>query len=89
MQPLLCFCTLRYLLPLLLILFPLRLSTLSFAPAPVAETITVDHRGEGDFRTVHAAVDFVPDGNRKWIRIHVKGATGLHPVLQKCVVLAT
>uniref|UniRef100_A0A0E0LP76 pectinesterase n=1 Tax=Oryza punctata TaxID=4537 RepID=A0A0E0LP76_ORYPU len=71
MQSLLCFCTLRPQLLLLLLLL-LQLPPLSFAAAPVAETITVDHRGGGDFRTVQAAVDSVPDGNREWIRIHVK-----------------
>uniref|UniRef100_J3MNM2 Pectinesterase n=1 Tax=Oryza brachyantha TaxID=4533 RepID=J3MNM2_ORYBR len=73
-QPLLWSCTLRLLSPLLLqmLLLLLRPSTISFAVAPVAETITVDGSGGADFRTVQAAVDFVPDGNRKWIRIHVK-----------------
>jgi pectinesterase len=45
-------------------------------PAPVAlRTITVDQRGGGDFRLVQSAVNFVPDGNREWIRIHVKSGS--------------
>uniref|UniRef100_A0ACD5YSN9 Uncharacterized protein n=1 Tax=Avena sativa TaxID=4498 RepID=A0ACD5YSN9_AVESA len=45
---------------------------LSLAWAPVARTITVDQRGGGDYRTVQAAVDAVPDRNSQWVRIHVK-----------------
>ncbi|KAM0836176.1 hypothetical protein ACQ4PT_062479 [Festuca glaucescens] len=64
---------------LLLLLPP---STLSFrlapalSPAPEAlKTITVDQHGGGDFRHVQSAVNFVPDGNREWIRIHVKSGS--------------
>lgn len=35
-----------------------------------------DHcRGHGDFTTVQSAVNSVPDGNRDWVRIHVKRGT--------------
>uniref|UniRef100_A0ACD5YYL8 Uncharacterized protein n=1 Tax=Avena sativa TaxID=4498 RepID=A0ACD5YYL8_AVESA len=44
------------------------------APA-VGRTITVDQQGGGDFRSVQSAVDSVPDGNREWIRIHVKSGS--------------
>ncbi|KAL0457504.1 UNVERIFIED_CONTAM: putative pectinesterase 67 [Sesamum latifolium] len=33
--------------------------------------ITVDANGEGDFKSVQAAVDHVPDGNSNWIVIHL------------------
>ncbi|GJN33294.1 hypothetical protein PR202_gb21876 [Eleusine coracana subsp. coracana] len=57
---------------LLLLLLLLRLSAWSSACSSVSETITVDWRGRGDFSTVQAAVNSVADGNREWIRIHVK-----------------
>ncbi|KAK3127898.1 hypothetical protein QOZ80_7AG0579860 [Eleusine coracana subsp. coracana] len=62
-----CFCSSSSSLLLLL-----RLSAWSSACSSVSETITVDWRGRGDFRTVQAAVNSVPDGNREWVRIHVK-----------------
>ncbi|KAK4405464.1 putative pectinesterase 67 [Sesamum angolense] len=34
--------------------------------------ITVDANGEGDFKSVQAAVDLVPDGNSNWIAIHLR-----------------
>jgi hypothetical protein len=60
---------------------------LSPAPAPVPEalkTITVDQHGGGDFRHVQSAVNFVPDGNREWIRIHVK--SGSYRYIYACVL---
>ena len=47
------------------------------APAPpaVSRTITVDQQGGGDFTSVQSAVNFVPDGNREWVRIHVKSGS--------------
>ncbi|CAM0907108.1 unnamed protein product [Alopecurus aequalis] len=55
-------------------------STWSFGLAPepapaVSRTITVDQQGSGDFRRVQSAVNMVPDGNREWIRIHVKSGS--------------
>jgi pectinesterase len=35
----------------------------------------VDQQGGGDFRLVQSAVNFMPDGNREWIRIHVKSGS--------------
>ena len=40
--------------------------------APVARTITVDQRGGGQYTTVQAAVDAVPEGNSRWVRIYVR-----------------
>ncbi|KAL6657470.1 hypothetical protein ACP70R_005250 [Stipagrostis hirtigluma subsp. patula] len=69
MQP----CRVPKLAPMLFFLLPLlRLTTLSSAWAPVYRNITVDQQGRGDFRWVQPAVDSVPDGNRGWVRIHVK-----------------
>jgi len=39
------------------------------------KTIVVDQSGHGDFTTVQSAVNSVPDGNRDWVRIHVKRGT--------------
>ncbi|TVU37468.1 hypothetical protein EJB05_10784, partial [Eragrostis curvula] len=86
MQPL-CFCCSSSLLLLLL----LRLSTPSSASASVYETITVDWRGRGDFMTVQSAVNSVPDGNREWIRIHVKSGSYWEkvtiPSRKRCILL--
>ncbi|KAF0907326.1 hypothetical protein E2562_015826 [Oryza meyeriana var. granulata] len=61
---------------LLLLLLLLGVSTtLSSASSPVCRTFTVDQQGGGDFRFVQSAVNFVPDGNREWIRIHVKAGS--------------
>lgn len=35
-------------------------------------TIKVDINGKGDFKSVQAAIDSVPEGNSKWIIIHVR-----------------
>ena len=35
----------------------------------VAETITVDQSGKGDFKSVQNAVDSIPSNNNKWIHI--------------------
>ncbi|CAL5393466.1 unnamed protein product [Camellia sinensis] len=35
-------------------------------------SITVDINGNGDFKSVQAAIDSVPDGNSDWIIIHVR-----------------
>ncbi|KAJ4968032.1 hypothetical protein NE237_014733 [Protea cynaroides] len=35
-------------------------------------TIKVDIDGKGDFKTVQAAIDSVPDGNSQWIIIHIR-----------------
>ncbi|KAK6160977.1 hypothetical protein DH2020_004358 [Rehmannia glutinosa] len=35
-------------------------------------TIIVDANGEGDFKSVQAAIDHVPNGNSKWIIIHIQ-----------------
>jgi len=39
--------------------------------ATIQRSITVDQRGNGDFKTVQEAIDSVPDWNNDWIRIHV------------------
>ena len=57
----------------MLVLVPLlRWPVLSSASVPVSRTITVDSKGGGDFRRIQAAVNLVPDGNREWVRIHVR-----------------
>lgn len=35
-------------------------------------TTIVDINGQGDFKTIQAAIDAVPDGNSNWIIIHVR-----------------
>lgn len=35
-------------------------------------TIKVDINGQGDFKSVQAAIDSVPVGNNKWVIIHVR-----------------
>lgn len=35
-------------------------------------TIKVDINGDGDFRSVQAAIDSVPEGNAHWTIIHVR-----------------
>jgi hypothetical protein len=49
-------------------------------------TITVDQKGGGDFRLVQSAVNFVPDGNREWIRIHVKSGSYRYICIYACVL---
>lgn len=34
-------------------------------------TIIVDLNGEGDFKSIQAAIDSVPEGNSEWVTIHV------------------
>lgn len=36
------------------------------------KTVTVNSSGGGDFTTVQAAINSVPDGNGNWIQISVK-----------------
>ncbi|KAM3371754.1 hypothetical protein ACQJBY_018919 [Aegilops geniculata] len=57
---------------LVLVLVLLRWPASSSAWAPVSRTITVDSEGRGDFRSIQSAVNLVPDGNREWVRIHVR-----------------
>lgn len=46
--------------------------SLAVGSLQVVETITVDKTGNyGNFKTIQAAVNSVPDWNYKWIRIHV------------------
>ena len=35
-------------------------------------TIKVDINGDGEFKSIQAAIDSVPEGNSKWIIIHVR-----------------
>lgn len=35
-------------------------------------TIVVDLNGNGDYKSVQAAIDAVPDGNSNWITIHLR-----------------
>jgi pectin methylesterase-like acyl-CoA thioesterase len=35
-------------------------------------TIKVDINGDGDFKSVQAAIDSVPEGNSKWVIIHIR-----------------
>ncbi|XP_044327740.1 probable pectinesterase 66 [Triticum aestivum] len=63
----------RYSVVLVLVLvLLLRWPALSSASVPVSRTITVDSKGGGDFRSIQSAVNLVPDGNREWVRIHVR-----------------
>ncbi|KAI5008720.1 probable pectinesterase 66 [Hordeum vulgare subsp. vulgare] len=55
----------------LLLLWP----ALNSALTPVSRTITVDRDGGGDFTSVQSAVDYVPDGNQAWVRIHVRAGS--------------
>jgi len=40
-------------------------------PSKFSDTITVSQSGDGDFYTISDAVNFVPSGNKNWIRIFV------------------
>ncbi|KAF3954253.1 hypothetical protein CMV_020382 [Castanea mollissima] len=40
-------------------------------PFKVAFTITVDIAGHGNFTTIQSAIDSIPSGNAKWIRIQI------------------
>ncbi|XP_044969463.1 probable pectinesterase 66 [Hordeum vulgare subsp. vulgare] len=62
----------RHAVSLLVFVLLLRWPALSSAGAPVSRTITVDRNGRGDFRRIQSAVNLVPDGNREWVRIHVR-----------------
>ncbi|KQK14900.1 hypothetical protein BRADI_1g19360v3 [Brachypodium distachyon] len=69
-------CRAPALLVSIMLLLLLRLSpTLSAVPVPVSRTIVVDQRGGGDFERVQPAVNAVPDGNREWVRIHVRNGS--------------
>lgn len=35
-------------------------------------TIKVDINGNGEFKSIQAAIDSIPQGNSKWIIIHVR-----------------
>uniref|UniRef100_A0A8R7PB65 pectinesterase n=2 Tax=Triticum urartu TaxID=4572 RepID=A0A8R7PB65_TRIUA len=59
----------------------LRWPALSSAQAPVSRTITVDSQGGGDFWSVQSAVNLVPDGNREWVRIHVRAGSYTEKVI--------
>uniref|UniRef100_A0ACD5UKI2 Uncharacterized protein n=1 Tax=Avena sativa TaxID=4498 RepID=A0ACD5UKI2_AVESA len=58
-----------------LLLWPVPTTSSSGSAPAVGRTITVDQQGGGNFTSVQSAVDFVPDGNREWIRIHVKSGS--------------
>ncbi|KAL5783721.1 hypothetical protein ACOSP7_008750 [Xanthoceras sorbifolium] len=38
----------------------------------IAKTITVDQSGHGDFNSVQAAINSIPQNNNQWIRVYVK-----------------
>ncbi|XBI52846.1 hypothetical protein VPH35_035167 [Triticum aestivum] len=59
-------------LVVLVLVLLLHWPALSYASVPVSRTITVDSEGRGDFRSIQSAVNLVPDGNREWVRIHVR-----------------
>jgi pectinesterase len=60
------------LIALVLLLFPV--TALSAKPQ-AAKTVVVASDGSGDFETVQAAIDAVPDGNKDHIVIHIKPGT--------------
>lgn len=37
----------------------------------VVRTITVDKSGNGNFTTIQAAINSIPDGNSQWIRVDI------------------
>ncbi|KAG6533943.1 hypothetical protein ZIOFF_007822 [Zingiber officinale] len=39
--------------------------------ASITKTIVVDQKGHGNFKSIQAAINSIPDGNKKWIQIHV------------------
>ncbi|XP_078179575.1 putative pectinesterase 66 [Carex rostrata] len=45
--------------------------SLAVGSIQAVKTITVDTSGNGNFNTIQAAIDSVPDGNSQWIRVHV------------------
>ena len=42
-----------------------------FAPNQVVYTITVSQSRNGDFNKIQQAIDSIPSGNDRWIRIYV------------------
>ena len=67
-----CHRTVSSVVLVLVLVLLLRWPALSSASVPVSRTITVDSKGGGDFRSIQSAVNLVPDGNREWVRIHVR-----------------
>lgn len=41
----------------------------------IAKTVMVSHNGKSDFKTIQAAIDSIPSGNKNWIKIYLKHGT--------------
>ncbi|XP_028753524.1 probable pectinesterase 67 [Neltuma alba] len=39
---------------------------------PANRTIKVDDEGDGEFRSIQAAIDSIPEGNSQWVIVHVR-----------------
>jgi len=38
----------------------------------IAKTLVVSHKGKGDFKTIQAAMDSIPSGNKNWVKIYLR-----------------
>lgn len=38
----------------------------------INRTIKVDINGNGEFKSIQAAIDSIPEGNSKWVIVHVR-----------------
>ncbi|KAL1208668.1 putative pectinesterase 29 [Cardamine amara subsp. amara] len=41
----------------------------------ISKTVVVSHKGKADFKTIQAAIDSIPSGNKNWIKIYLKHGT--------------
>ncbi|KAK4778436.1 hypothetical protein SAY86_005964 [Trapa natans] len=90
--------------PLLLCLLPVIAILIGFSGAAAAQcigsgsdnieptrTIVVDQNGRGNFKTIQGAIDSVPPGNNKWVKIVINAGTYREQVLitkdQQCIYL--
>ncbi|CAK7350724.1 unnamed protein product [Dovyalis caffra] len=57
----------------------------------VAQTIVVDQSGKGDFKTIQAAIDSIPQNNKRWIKVQIN--PGIYteqvniPIEKPCIFL--
>ncbi|KAF3340516.1 pectinesterase 67 [Carex littledalei] len=49
-----------------------RLQQLEACKVKVSKHIYVSSNGNGNFQSIQAAIDSIPDGNSEWVRIHVE-----------------
>uniref|UniRef100_A0A7N0VMZ2 Pectinesterase n=1 Tax=Kalanchoe fedtschenkoi TaxID=63787 RepID=A0A7N0VMZ2_KALFE len=73
-------CTSVISLPWLLLVCTYFSGSWSLDCKPIARTIIVDQSGGGDYKTIQAALDTIPDYNDQWTKVHIRPGTYLEKI---------